>query len=59
MTRPGIILRAFAQRVCSGTAMERVVDPALADLQREHVEAIRGDSTRQAVLVITLLEVHQ
>ena len=41
MTRPGTILRAIAQRVCSDTAMERVVDPALADLQREHGEAIR------------------
>ena len=41
MTRPGMRLRTLAQRLCSRTAMERLIDPAIADLQFEYVEAVR------------------
>ena len=41
MTRPGLRLRAFAARVCSARTMDRLIDPTIADLQREHVDARR------------------
>ena len=41
MTRPGDRLRALAQRICSASAMERLIDPAIADLQHEYDEARR------------------
>ena len=41
MTRPGTRLRELAQRLCSRTAMEHLIDPVLADLQLEHAEAVR------------------
>jgi lipopolysaccharide export LptBFGC system permease protein LptF len=47
MSRPGDRLRALASRVCSSHAMERVIDPAIADLQREHADAIaQGEAWR-------------
>ena len=36
MTQPGDRLREWAKRRCSPTAMERVIDPSIADLQAEH-----------------------
>jgi lipopolysaccharide export LptBFGC system permease protein LptF len=42
MTRPGTRLRELAQRLCNRTAMERLIDPALADLQHEYKDAARG-----------------
>jgi hypothetical protein len=39
--RPGDRLRALAAGWCGPETMERVVDPLIADLQREHGEAIR------------------
>jgi hypothetical protein len=42
MTRPGTRLRELAQRLCSRTAMERLIDPALADLQHEYEQAAQG-----------------
>jgi lipopolysaccharide export LptBFGC system permease protein LptF len=41
MRRPGSMLRALARRVCSQSAMERLIVPAIADLQHEHDDAIR------------------
>ena len=42
MTRPGDRLRGFAAGWCCSGTMERVVDPLIADLQREHYEAVRS-----------------
>jgi hypothetical protein len=41
MTRPGTRFRAMAQRLCGTTAMDRLVDPAIADLQHEYQAAVR------------------
>ena len=41
MIRPGDRLRSMASRVCGAAAMERLIDPVIADLQCEHGEAIR------------------
>ena len=49
MKRPGRWLRAAASRICAPRTMERVVDPIVADLQREYGEAARaGRSWRAA-----------
>jgi lipopolysaccharide export LptBFGC system permease protein LptF len=39
MKRPGEALRRLARRVCSQSAMERLIDPTIADLQHECDEA--------------------
>jgi predicted permease len=41
MTPPGTRLRALAARLCTTITMERLVDPAIADLQAEYEEASR------------------
>jgi Lipopolysaccharide export system permease LptF/LptG len=41
MSRPGDRLRAFAAGWCRAETMKRVIDPLIADLQREHGQAIR------------------
>ena len=41
MTRPGLRLRAFAARFCRARTMDRLIDPTIADLQREHADAGR------------------
>jgi hypothetical protein len=41
MTRPGARLRSLATRVFDPSTMERLIDPAIADLQHEHEEAVR------------------
>ena len=41
MTRPGARLRVLASRLLDPSTMERLIDPAIADLQHEHDEAIR------------------
>ena len=41
MTPPGTRLRALAARLCAAITMERLVDPAIADLQAEYEEAAR------------------
>ena len=41
MTPPGTRLRALAARLCGAITMERLVDPAIADLQAEYEEASR------------------
>ena len=51
--RPGDRLRALASRVCSDAAMERLIDPVLADLQREDADAARRDKAwrRRAIRI--------
>jgi hypothetical protein len=39
--RPGTRLRSFANRVCSRSTMDRLIDPVIADLQCEHEHATR------------------
>jgi hypothetical protein len=47
MTRPGTHLRALAGRLCTAQMLQRYVDPAIADLQHEHAEAMsRGGPWR-------------
>lgn len=41
MTRPGARLRSLAGTVCSQSTMERLIDPVIADLQREYDDAVR------------------
>lgn len=41
MTRPGARLRSLATRLLDPSTMERLIDPAIADLQHEHDEAVR------------------
>jgi hypothetical protein len=40
MSRPGDRLRALAVRWCQPRAMERLIDPVIADLQREYADAM-------------------
>ena len=40
--RPGGRLRALGSRLCSPRALERLIDPAIADLQSEHAQAVRA-----------------
>ena len=37
---PGRILHRLAAAVCSAKTLERVVEPAIADLQKEHAQAL-------------------
>ena len=48
MKRPGARLRALATRVLDPSGMERLVDPAIADMQHEHEEATRQGSSGAA-----------
>ena len=41
MTPPGARLRSLATRVFDASTMERLIDPAVADLQHEHEGAVR------------------
>lgn len=49
--RPGGWLRALARRVCSARTNERLVDPAIADLQFEIREARSSGRLRRAFVV--------
>jgi Lipopolysaccharide export system permease LptF/LptG len=40
MTRPGERLRTLARRLCEPRTMDRLIDPAIADIQQEYSEAI-------------------
>lgn len=53
MTTPGEWLRAKAARLCSRKTMERLVDPIVADLQKEYGESVasRRRWRAQAILV--------
>jgi hypothetical protein len=48
MTRPGTQLRALAARLLDPSTMERLIDPAIADLQSEHADALRLGRVWQA-----------
>jgi len=48
MTRPGVRVRALAARWCSAKTMERLIDPAIADLQVEYEDALRQGSRWRA-----------
>ena len=39
---PGRMLHRLARRFCGEKALARVIEPAIADLQKEHVDAIRA-----------------
>jgi hypothetical protein len=39
--RPGAFLRAIASHLCRASAMERLIDPVIADLESEHAEMLR------------------
>jgi hypothetical protein len=41
MTRPGTRLRSLAAGLFAPSTMERLIDPAIADLQHEHDDAVR------------------
>jgi hypothetical protein len=41
MTRPGTRLRSWASHLLDPSTMERLIDPAIADLQHEYEEALR------------------
>jgi hypothetical protein len=48
MTRPGDRLRTIAERVCSAKAMDRLIDPVIADLQAEYAQAVRLGQIRRS-----------
>ena len=65
MMPPGTRLRALAARLCAATTMERLVDPAIADLQAEYEEARTGPSWRRRwiwmrghIAFVTMIVVH-
>ncbi len=64
MTPPGTRLRALAARLCTPMTMERLVDPAIADLQAEYEEATGSVWRRRWIWVrghiafVTMLVVH-
>src|SRR6185436_7139154 len=66
MTPPGTRLRALAARLCAPMTMERLVDPAIADLQAEYEEASRAGAAwrrrwiwmRGHVAFLTMIVVH-
>jgi hypothetical protein len=41
MTGPGLRLRALAARFCNTQTMNRLIDPTIADLQTEYIDARR------------------
>ena len=67
MTAPGTRLRKLAARLCAPTTMERLVDPAIADLQAEYEEASRTGSgwrrpwiwMRGHIAFFTMIVVHR
>jgi hypothetical protein len=54
MSEPGDRLRALAARVCSSRAMERVLDPAIADMRWEHQDAWRHGRALRAAWIRAL-----
>lgn len=50
---PGRTLHRLAARMCSAKTLERMVEPAIADLQKEYAEAGATDHTRRIWTVIT------
>jgi len=52
MTRPGERLRRLAARVCSERTRQRLIDPAVADLQAEFAAARRNGSVWRRVRIL-------
>jgi hypothetical protein len=53
MTRPGDLLHALAARLFDRATLERLIDPVIADLQREHADALsRGQVWRSRWIYI-------
>jgi hypothetical protein len=52
MSAPGTRLRAIAERLCRPGTIERLVDPALADLRLEYEDALRHGGIRQRYWVL-------
>lgn len=50
--RPGTRFRALARRFCAARTMERLIDPAVADLQHEYAEAVAVDRPARAASVL-------
>ena len=48
---PGRILHRLAAAVCSAKTLERVVEPAIADLQKEHAQARTSGAGRVRALI--------
>jgi hypothetical protein len=48
MRPPGRIVRAICARLYAETTMARVIDPAIADMQHEHLVALRSGSSWRA-----------
>jgi hypothetical protein len=48
MTRPGTRLRSLATRLLDPSTMERLIDPAIADLQSEHADVLAHGRVWQA-----------
>ena len=51
--RPGTRLRSLASRICSAQTMDRLIDPVIGDMQREHDQgtSTNGPWARRWVLV--------
>jgi hypothetical protein len=47
MMIPGRALHRIAARICCPKTLERVVEPAIADLQKEYTEAAAGGATKR------------
>ncbi len=45
---PGRALHRLALRICSAKSLERIVEPAIADLQKEYASAGANETTRRA-----------
>jgi len=45
---PGRTLHRLAARICSASSLERIVEPAIADLQREHAGSDANHTARRA-----------
>ena len=50
---PGRTLHRFAVHLCTPTTLERVVEPAIADLQKEYAETASTEQTRRAQVLMT------
>ena len=50
---PGRALHRLAARMCSAKMLERVVEPAIADLQREHLDAQYHSRSRRLLILVT------
>jgi hypothetical protein len=54
MTPPGARLRALASHLVDPSTMERLIDPAIADLQHEHDEAVVHGPVITALAALTV-----